>query len=575
MLILLFFAFLAGIVTVLSPCVIPILPALLAAGTGEGRLRSVGIVSGVVVSFVFFTLFLSAIIQATHLSADVLRYAAIVIIALFGLVMLFPSLGDWFAKTTSGITTLGQKLQSHAGDITSGYWSGFVLGSALGLVWTPCAGPILAAVTTLAATSAITWHTFLLTITYALGAAIPMFIITYGGGKTLTSTKFLSRHAEAIRRVFGGLMLLAALAIALHWDVKFQQFAIQYIPFVNIEDNPIVIDELNKLNQDGEGNLQTKLKEHGKDLSKLPKLVAAPNFVGIDYWINTAPLSMEELKGKVVLIDFWTYSCINCIRTLPYITKWYDTYKDQGLVIVGVHTPEFEFEKKESNVEDAVKRFGIHYPVALDNQHKTWKAYSNLYWPAHYLIDQEGIIRYFHFGEGAYVETENAIRNLLGLVPLHKEEEHVKLKPTTPETYLGLNRAEGYQPGMKLSSNTSEYSYKPPLTNDHIGLIGKWTVGEEKITSQSDNSQLDLNFLATQVYLVMDSDEEVLVTVLLDDIPLPEKYYTADMNEKGQLRVHEARKYDIIDLKGNYGRHKLTLITPQKGVSMYAFTFGS
>lgn len=579
MIVLMFFSFLAGIVTVLSPCVLPILPALLSASTAQGRYRPIGIVLGLILSFSFFTLTLTAIIHATHLPPDILRYVAIAIIAFFGLVMIFPSLGELFAEKTAGIAAIGQSVQEKSGHISSGFGSGFVLGMALGIVWTPCAGPILAAITTLAATSAITWHAVVLTVVYSLGSAIPMFLIIYGGSKSFSSVKVFSQHTGTIRKSFGALMILTALAIAFHIDVKFQEFAIQYFPLMNIEDNAIVRKELEKLRPTSEFATalqkgQEDVPEEHNAVATLPMLAPAPDFVGIDYWINSEPLTIQELKGKVVLVDFWTYSCINCIRTLPYLTRWYRDYHDKGLVIVGIHTPEFPFEKVLSNVQDAVKRFNIPYPVGLDNEFKTWENYSNRFWPAHYLIDQEGVVRSFHIGEGKYVETENQIRKLLGMEPVDLKEPVVNARALTAETYLGTDRGDHYVKGFTPVMNQPQmYDYTPPLPDDKVGLKGKWTVRDMKITSNSSTSFLDLNFIGSQVYLVMDSRTPELATVFLDGAPLPKEYYTADMDQRGRLMIKEARKYDIINLKGNYGRHQLSIQLPN-GVSAYAFTFG-
>lgn len=580
MLILLLFAFLAGIVTVLSPCVLPVLPALLAAGGGKGHLRPLGIICGLIFSFTFFTLTLTTMVYLTGVSPDFLRYIAIGLIAIFGLLMIFPALGEKFAEATSGIANLGQSVQEKSKWFGSGFWSGFILGIALGLVWTPCAGPILAAITTLVATSAVTWFTFLITLAYSLGAAVPMFLIIYGGKKIINSSKGLSKYAELIRKGFGVLMILGALAIAFQYDVKFQQIAIQYVPLINIENNSTVKIELEKLSN---SNSSVSNKEFilpteeslSKERVSLPKIAVVPELVGITGWVNTGPFTLQQLRGKVILIDFWTYSCINCIRTFPYLKDWYAKYKDKGFVIVGVHTPEFEFEKNINNVKDAVQRFGLQYPIALDNDFKTWQNFNNRFWPAHYLIDQEGIVRSFHFGEGAYKETENDIRNLLGLPLLGvKEDIAVSHRPITPETYLGSERADRYVSGNSIKSDVNvSYNYHEPLKDNQIGLKGNWLVTSQKITSMGEVSYLDLNFLATRVYLVMDSAKPQLVTVYLDGNPLEKKYYTEDMNEKGQILVKEPRKYDVINLRNDYGRHKLTLQAP-KGISMYAFTFG-
>lgn len=504
--ILFFFAFLAGIATVLSPCIFPVLPALLSAGGGKGRLHPIGIICGLICSFTFFTLALTAIVQLTGISADFLRYLAIACIAGFGLLMIFPSLGDRFAQATSGVANLGQSVQEKSHQLGSGFWSGALLGIALGLVWTPCAGPILAAITTLVATQAVTWSAFGLTLAYSVGAAIPMLLIIYGGQRIISS-----RYGEEIRKGFGILMIVTALALAFHWDATLQQ----YLPLINIEDNATVEGELEQL--------------RGSNHALIPELS------GITGWINTEPFTLQQLRGKVVLIDFWTYSCINCIRTFPYLKDWDQKYRDKGLVIVGVHTPEFEFEKKLHNVQDAAERFGLKYPIALDSNYKTWLNFNNRYWPAHYLLDQEGNLKSFHFGEGAYQETENEIRTLLGMPPLETKPQLAIHRPITPETYLGSER-----------------------TSNLATLKGDWQITSEKATA-TGNAGLDLNFLASNVYLVMESEQPQQITIYLDDLPPRE------------ITVHEPRKYDLV--KTTYGRHKLILKVP-KDVSLYAFTFG-
>lgn len=574
MTILLFFAFLAGMVTVLSPCVLPILPALLSAGAGRGHLRPIGIILGLICSFTFFTLMLTTLVQLTGISPDFLRYVAIALIAGFGLLMIFPSLGEQFASATSGVASLGQSVQVQSTRLGSGFWGGFVLGIALGLVWTPCAGPILGAITTLVATSSVTWPAFLITLSYSLGAAIPMLAIIYGGKKILSVTKDVSGYSEAIRKGFGALMILAALSMAFHYDVVFQAMATKYLPFIDVENNKQVKQELDKLRTVNPEFIviDPDSLEKGK---LLPEGIAAPDIIGIKDWVNTKPLSLEQLKGKVVLVDFWTYSCINCIRTLPYMKELFAKYKDDGFVLIGVHTPEFEFEKNKENVKEAVKRFGVEYPVAIDSQFKTWQNYNNRYWPAHYLIDQKGDVRSVHFGEGDYVETENAIRELLGLKPIQEKASQAKVHHSlTPETYLGFDRAQSYASSTLIKPNqTVVYEDKTQLRDDQVGLRGDWLVEEQKITAEGDLSELDFNFLASQVYLVMESQESQHVTVYMDGKPLPHAYATEDMKEDGQIVVKEARKYDVIDLKNDYGRHTLTLKVP-KGVSLYAFTFG-
>jgi cytochrome c biogenesis protein CcdA/thiol-disulfide isomerase/thioredoxin len=538
MALLLGFAFLAGIFTVLSPCILPILPAILSAGTLQGRLRPLGIIIGLICSFTFFTLSLTAIVHATGLSPNLLRYAAILLIFLFGLIMIFPRLSNWFAALTAPIATLGQHLQ---GKSSTGFIGGMIFGLALGLLWTPCAGPILAAITTLVATHAINLLTVLMTLSYSVGAGIPMFLIAYGGSRIIQSSRFLSQHAEGIRQVFGVLMILVATVLFFHWDMMLEQKLSQYLPSSMVENNTKVQQQLQKL--------------RGETLEKMGK---APDFVGITEWINSSPLNIEELRGKVVLVDFWTYSCINCLRTLPYLEKWYADYQDQGLIIIGVHTPEFEFEKDPQNVAAAAKRLGVEYPIALDNNYQTWQAYRNNYWPAHYLIDQEGNIRMEHFGEGGYAETENEIRQLLGLASISIAEPKVISMPTSPETYLGSARGRSYIQEVQLGEMA--YDYTKSLGDDQVGLKGAWLVEEESITPKGDDCYLNMNFLAKRVYLVLSGSSKEPIEVFLDGKPAGEFYMDGD------------KKYDIVST--TYERHLLSLKIPE-GISAYAFTFGN
>lgn len=542
MILLLAFAFLAGVFTVLSPCILPILPAILSAGTAQGRLRPLGIIIGLVFSFTFFTLALTAIVQVTGVSPNVLRYAAIALIFLFGLVMIFPRLSNWFAQLTAPVANLGQSI-THP---SSGFGGGIIFGAALGLLWTPCAGPILAAITTLVATHAINLLTVLMTLSYSIGAGVPMFLIAYGGSKILQSSHFLSLHAERIRQFFGCVMVIVAIVLTFHWDMLLEQKLSRFIPSVLVENNAKVQQQLKQLR--GEKPPVEGLSELGK----------APELKGIVGWINSPPLNMEELKGKVVLIDFWTYSCINCLRTLPYLEEWYAKYKDAGLVIIGIHTPEFVFEKDPKNVADAAKRLNVDYPIALDNNYQTWLAYRNNYWPAHYLIDQEGNIRMEHFGEGSYMETENAIRELLGLAPILKKEVEKPSRPISPEAYLGAARGHSYNISLK-AGETATYASTKPLGDDEVGLRGSWHVEQEYIEAEGDDCYLDLNFLAKQVYLVLSGSSQKPIEIYLDG------------NRAGEFYMDGDRKYDIVNT--TYKRHQVSLKIPS-GVKAYAFTFG-
>ncbi len=300
----------------------------------------------------------------------------------------------------------------------------------------------------------------------------------------------------------------------------------------------------------------------------------AQDFQGVSNWINSDPIHIEDLQGKVVLIDFWDYTCINCIRTLPHLTGWYKDYKDKGFTIVGVHTPEFSFEQSLENVQAAVKRFHIQYPVALDNDYKTWRAYHNKYWPTSYLVNKEGNIVFTHIGEGNYQELENAIRKELGLAPLANK---ITIKPhpsITPETYLGSARAESYTSEIALSPNSVEsYTFKAPLKDDQVGLKGLWRVASDSITSAGSNCQISIKFTAGTVHAVIGGKSSEPLTLYLDGKALPQKYSTNDTDLEGQIFLDGDRKYDLVDLHGDVSTHVLSIDVPA-GIAFYTFTFG-
>ncbi|HBS48104.1 TPA: cytochrome C biogenesis protein [Candidatus Dependentiae bacterium] len=403
MIILLLFSLFAGFITVLSPCILPILPILLGLGAAVEKRRAWGIVIGLILSFTFFSLTLKFIVSLTGISPNVLRYIALALIGILGISMLFPRLEKIFVIIFSGFSHLGELVQEKSKFIRSGFISGLVLGIALGLIWTPCAGPVLATVIAIVASSVINLKIILVLLFYSIGCAIPMFLIMYGGSTILNSVSFFSRNAAVIRKIFGILIVIGSAMIFFNLDIVMQQSVSKYLNRFFVEDNGVLKKELERL-QDNE-NLITEIKLESK----------APELVGINHWINSSPLTLASLKGKVVLVDFWTYSCINCVHSLPYLNQWYEKYKGKGFIIIGVHTPQFEYEKDVKNVEAAVKRFKITYPVALDNDYKTWNIYNNRYWPSLYLLDKKGVVKKIYFGAGDYLKTENMIQNLIDI----------------------------------------------------------------------------------------------------------------------------------------------------------------
>ncbi|MGZ6314081.1 MAG: cytochrome c biogenesis protein DipZ, partial [Candidatus Limnocylindrales bacterium] len=448
MILLLIVAFIAGVVTAVSPCVLPVLPIILATGTGGDRRRPYLVIAGLIASFSFFTLASVQIIEALRLPSSLLRDVAIAIVAVFGLTLLVPALSAAYERATARIPALGARM-AHPGVV-----GGLVTGVGLGLVWTPCAGPILGAVTSLAVTAPGSAATVALVVAYALGAGLPLLAIALGGRTALERMKLRSASPWA-GRALGALVLVTAGLMAVGADTAITADLTSAVP-----DWTGTLQALERTQQ-----VQSALSDLGvgprspagtggpTDASGLPDLGPAAEFTGIDSWLNSKPLTIAGLRGKVVLVDFWTYSCVNCIRTLPYVESWYQKYASQGLVIVGVHTPEFAFEHDAGNVAAAIARFGITYPVAQDNEYATWNAYANEYWPADYLIDATGHIRNAHFGEGDYVQTEDEIRALLAAAggsttALPAAATSAPTPPITQsqtlETYLGTSRARQF-----------------------------------------------------------------------------------------------------------------------------------
>jgi len=522
MILLLLFAFIAGVVTILSPCILPLLPIILASSTDSGKSRPLGIVSGFVISFTLFTLFLSQIVKLFGLSADSLRLISVVILIFFGLSLAIPALQTKLSTVFSRFTNIGGRPSG------SGIWRGLLIGFSLGILWTPCVGPILAGVIVLAATNTVTTATLAIILSYSLGTAIPMLLIIKGGRKLLDKVPFLTRNTEKIQQLFGGLMILTAIGIGFNLDRNFQTLILNKFPNYGTGLTQF------------EGLVATPPKT--ADNSQETK-IPAPEIIAGGQWFGSVPLSIKSLRGKVVLLDFWTYSCINCQRTLPYLKSWWDKYHEMGLVIIGVHSPEFEFEKNPQNVQKAINDFGLKYPVVQDNNFATWKAYENQYWPAKYFIDKDGFIRYVHFGEGAYDESEKRIQDLLketgatvsGMVI---NNPTYQVFGQTPETYLGLAR---------LGAGVS--------------FLGKWHPSDE-YTNPEAGAFLEMDFNAKDVYLVMrNKGQTAKLKVFLDGTAYAE------------VAVTEDKLYQLIKLD-TPGKHKLKLEFEDNQAELYAFTFG-
>ena len=585
MLILILFSLLSGLVTVLSPCVLPVLPIVLSSSASHGKRRPLGVITGLIISFSVFTLAISQIVKMLGLSAQSLRIIAVSVIGLLGLSMIIPKFNEWIEKVLSFIPNIAGNSHKEG----SGFWPGFITGLSLGLVWAPCAGPILASVTALAATQQLTFSSAIVVIFYAIGAGIPLLGIAYGGRSLIQKVPFLSRNLGKVQKVFGVVMILTAIVIAMNADVLVTTWLLQRLPsgwssaLTAFETSDVVIQELDAaagVEYSPAPFIEENVPE--EDLpaeSALPILGVAPEFTGITNWLNSEALTLEELRGKVVIVDFWTYSCINCVRTLPYITDWYEKYHDEGLVVVGVHAPEFEFEKSTSNVKEAIERFDIKYPVAQDNDFQTWRAYNNRYWPAKYFIDANGNVRYTHFGEGKYEESELVIQELLAEIGSDSETDLTTVKKKdyssdqTPETYIGYSRQENFLSPEELIRNTSaDYTIPSELPLHYFAVSGEWIFSSEHAESNAIGSQLMLHFFGRDIYLVLDSEEAASVTV---EVLSPDKEnLSQDLDQNDAVHIDEARLYHLVSLdEAVQGTLLLTFNDP--GIKAFAFTFGS
>jgi cytochrome c biogenesis protein CcdA/thiol-disulfide isomerase/thioredoxin len=578
-------ALLAGAGTALSPCVLPVLPALLSAGAAGGRRRPLGIAIGLAATFTVTVVALAAVVNGVGLADGATRWVAVAGLGLAGLALLVPAVGDRFE---TWLAPLGRRGPTGKGD---GFASGLAVGGALGFVYAPCAGPVLGAVVSVSASQGASARVITIALAYALGSALVLGVLALGGQRIAERIRAAGR-GPALQRGLGVVLAATAVAVALNLDVRFQTAIANHLPsaLVNptkgLEDTSAVKDQLKSL-RGAPKFAATKPAAEADRASRaaaasLPVLGAAPDFTNNERWFNTPggrPLTLAGLRGRVVLVDFWTYTCINCLRTLPFIRALDQRYRDAGLTIVGVHTPEFTFERDAGNVQRAISDNSLRYPVAQDNAYGTWNAWGNQYWPADYLVDARGRVRFVHFGEGEEAKTEAAIRGLLrerGDGNLGAAGVQPGIQPSageaTPETYLGSARAERFLPAAPKPGFHDYPAYRGDIPLSHFALSGRWRTDQESSTALG-NSHIDVQFQAAKVYLVLSSKggSPRRVGVRVDGRPVGAGSAGADARN-GAVTVRNQRLYELVALPRS-GTHRLRLdLDP--GVSGFAFTFG-
>ena len=565
-----------GLITGISPCILPVLPVIFFSGTqgkddaaepGDGGVavavkpkrdvsRPYRVIGGLVLSFSIVTLAGSALLSLLHLPQDAIRWIALVALVAIGLGLIFPRFEQVLERPFARIP------QKQIAARTNG----FGLGLTLGVLYVPCAGPVLAAIVVAGATANIGLPIIVLTVAFAVGTAVPLLFFALAGQRVAERVNAFRRHQRGIRITAGVVTILLAVALVFNLPAVLQRAVPDYTH--SLEDKLGHNKDLQK-QLGGIVNAQNKDLANCYDQSeKLQSCGQAPDLKGINAWFNTpgnAPIDLHALRGKVVLIDFWAYSCINCQRAIPHVEGWYQAYRDKGFEVIGVHTPEYAFEKVTSNVEKGAADLGITYPVALDNSYSTWTNYRNQYWPAEYLIDANGTVRHTKFGEGDYNGTEKLIRELISnahngtaLPPAVDAPDTTPQGGLTPETYFGVGKVVNYAGTGTYDEGRAVFSLPQKLPDDSFALQGPWQLDYQGATADSDASSIELNYKAKNVYIVVGGTGNLVVTrdgkttTMAVDGP-PQAHQIADGKDvtRGSLQVH-----------------------PSQGVQVFSFTYG-
>ena len=565
-------AFLGGMLTIVSPCILPVLPFVFARADRGFARGAVPLLVGMALTFAVVAT-LAAVGGSWVVKAnEVGRWAALALLALFGLALVFPALSD---RATRPLVALGSRLSDQRDE--ESIWSSLVLGVATGLLWAPCAGPILGIIFTTAAIQGATLGTTFLLLAYALGAATSLALALLVGGRVYARMKGSMHATEWLRRVLGVLVITGVVAIALGLDTRV---------LAKLSSTQTASLETSLAKKLGLGGSEaTEAKVVGGRL-ELPVEGELPSLDALEPWINSAGLTRKQLKGNVVLIDFWTYSCINCIRSIPYVRAWHNAYADDGLVVIGIHAPEFAFERNPDNVRQAVQDLGIRYPVALDNKLAVWTALKNNYWPAHYFFDAKGRQRYHHFGEGRYKQSEMVIRQLLAEAGRAPRTAQFAQGTTTgaekaaaietirsPETYVGYWRSDRFvSPGGQLHDAAKTYVPAPLKLNDWA-LEGNWTVGRQSAVSHSKGGAISYRFHSRDLHLVLAAPKPVRFRITIDG-KAPGADAGVDIKPDGTGVVTDERLYQLVRQKGEVRDRTFRIEFLDPGAEAFAFTFG-
>ena len=569
-------AYFGGVLTILSPCILPVLPFVFARAGRSFARSTLPMLAGMALTFAIVAT-LAAVGGGWAVRVNGIgRAVALVLLALFGLTLLFPALSD---RLTRPLVALGSRLSERTQGEQESIWSSALLGVATGLLWAPCAGPILGIIFTTAAIGGASLNTTFLLLAYALGAATSLALALLVGGKLFARMKRSLGASERIRQALGLLVLIGVAVIALGLDTRV------LAKFSTAQTAGLETGLASKL---GLGNdmAESAATTDRNGRLMLPVEGQLPSLEGLGPWINSPPLTREQLRGKVVLIDFWTYSCINCLRTLPYLKAWNERYAKDGLVIIGVHAPEFAFERDPANVRKAVADLGIRYPVALDNRYVLWNALHNSYWPAHYFFDGQGRLRYHHHGEGEYDLSERVIRQLLAeaghapagtmtTVQASGTEAAASGQIRSPETYIGYYRAERFaSPGGLLHDSAKTYT-AAPLSLNQWDFQGQWIDQRQSARSVAPGARIDFRFHSRDLHLVLGSatGKAVRFRVLLDG-KAPGADAGVDVRSDGSGQVTGQRLYQLVRQTGAVRDRTFTIEFLDPGVEAFSFTFG-